>query len=109
MWGTLLPPGNWGGGGVSYFLPPFLMATLRVEPRGLCILSKHSATELLHQPSKTFLMSVHLILVFIYVKETSCVLVQGRSGVWTHVWICVTFLCGPVLMSTHKVGPAHHQ
>lgn len=55
MWGTLLPPGNWGigGGGCPfYFLSPFLMATLRVEPRGLCILSKHSATELLCQPRK---------------------------------------------------------
>lgn len=25
------------------------------------------------------------------------------------MWICATLLCGPVLMRTHKVGPAHHE
>lgn len=52
---------------------PFLMATLRTEPRGLCMLSRRSATELLPKPTKTFLISHHLISVFTSVKETSCV------------------------------------
>lgn len=64
------------------------MATLSAEPRGLCILSKHFATELVFQPSKTFLISRHLISVLIYVKKASYVLVQGRRGVWIQVWIC---------------------
>lgn len=111
MWGALLPPGNWGVC-PSCFLPPFLMATLRMEPRGFCMLSKHSATEVLPKPRQNLpnLILPNLISVFTYVKETSCVpSTQPRALTQHQVWICAILLCGPVLMRAHKAGPAHYK